>query len=86
MLLLCLSAHARAQVCGVCVCVCTRMQLLPLSLQIGDKYKRGELLTGEVKQRLIDVLVPMVLQHQEARRAVTAETVDLFMSVRPLDF
>ena len=53
---------------------------------IGERYAKGEMLTGEVKQRLIDVLVPLVEGHQAARARVTAETVKQFMAVRPLDF
>jgi tryptophanyl-tRNA synthetase len=55
-------------------------------MQIGDKYKRGELLTGEVKQRLIEVLVPMVEEHQRRRKDVTDEVVNKFMAIRPLKF
>jgi tryptophanyl-tRNA synthetase len=53
---------------------------------IGERYAKGEMLTGEVKQRLIDVLVPLVEGHQAARALVTAETVKQFMAVRPLEF
>ena len=53
---------------------------------IGERYARGEMLTGEVKQRLIDVLVPMVEGLQAARAKVTPEMVREFMAVRPLDF
>lgn len=55
-------------------------------LQIGEAYRTGKMLTGEVKQRLIEVLTPMVLEHQRRRAAVTDETVKAFMAVRPLDF
>jgi len=55
-------------------------------VQIGEKYRTGVMLTGEVKQRLIDVLTPMVLEHQRRRAAVTDDTVQTFMAVRPLDF
>ena len=44
------------------------------------------MLTGEVKAKLIDVLTPMVLEHQAARAKVTEETVALFMSERKLEF
>lgn len=44
------------------------------------------MLTSEIKQRLIDVLVPMVEAHQAARKRVTDDVVRLFMSVRELTF
>lgn len=53
--------------------------------QIGDDYAAGRLLTGEVKAKLISVLVPMVEAHQKARALVTDATVDAFMKVRPLE-
>ena len=33
----------------------------------------GEMLTGEIKQILVDVLTPMVEQHQKRRALVTDE-------------
>lgn len=42
------------------------------------------MLTGEVKQRLAQVLTELVERHQVARAAVTDEMVDAFMAVRPL--
>lgn len=54
--------------------------------RIGEAYKKGEMLTGEVKKRLIEVLVPMVQAHQEARKAATDEVVKEFMAVRQLEF
>lgn len=44
------------------------------------------MLTSEVKDRLIAVLVPMVKAHQEARKAVSDDVVRHFMSVRELKF
>ena len=44
------------------------------------------MLTSEIKQLLIDTLVPMVQAHQAARARVTDDVVRHFMSVRPLDF
>lgn len=52
--------------------------------RIKQEYGAGRMLTGEVKQRLIEVLVRMVERHQKARSAVTDEMVDAFMAVRPL--
>jgi tryptophanyl-tRNA synthetase len=54
--------------------------------RIGKEYGEGRMLTGEVKKILIDTLTPMVLEHQEARKAATDDVVEKFMSVRPLDF
>ena len=57
-----------------------------LHLQIGEDYSSGRMVTSEIKARLIDVLVPMVVSHQAARKHVTDEVVREFMSVRPLQF
>ena len=53
---------------------------------IAQKYSSGEMLTGEIKQILIDTLNPMLLQQQERRRAVSDDLVRQFMSVRPLQW
>lgn len=54
--------------------------------EIIDKYRRGELLTGEVKQILIEVLQDLVKKHQEARAKVTDDMVREFMSIRKMNF
>ena len=54
--------------------------------QIGEEYRSGRMLTSEIKQILIDTLVPMVQAHQAARARVTDDVVRAFMSVRPLEF
>ncbi|KAH9761332.1 Tryptophan--tRNA ligase cytoplasmic [Citrus sinensis] len=51
---------------------------------IKKEYGAGGMLTGEVKQRLAQVLTELVERHQVARAAVTDEMVDAFMAVRPL--
>ncbi|KAI9191690.1 hypothetical protein LWI28_011992 [Acer negundo] len=51
---------------------------------IKKEYGAGHMLTGEVKQRLTQVLTELVERHQTARAAVTDEMVDAFMAVRPL--
>ncbi|GMN25943.1 hypothetical protein TIFTF001_001135 [Ficus carica] len=51
---------------------------------IKKEYGAGHMLTGEVKQRLIQVLTELVERHRKARAAVTDEMVDAFMAVRPL--
>lgn len=51
-----------------------------------QKYKKGELLTGEVKKILADILSEKVQQHQESRARITEDVVDAFMAVRELSF
>ncbi|BDA50785.1 Tryptophan-tRNA ligase, cytoplasmic [Coccomyxa sp. Obi] len=51
---------------------------------IEDRYKRGELLTGEVKARLIEVLQAVVGKHREARAKVTDAVVKQFTAERPM--
>lgn len=53
---------------------------------IRQAYGSGQMLTGEVKQILVDVLVDKVTAHQRARALVTEDVVDAFMAVRKLDF
>ena len=36
-------------------------------------YRTGRMLTGEVKKKLIDILVTLVERHRRARSAVTEE-------------
>lgn len=47
--------------------------------EIRQKYKAGEMLTGEVKAVLIDVLTKIIKEHQERRANVTDEMVAHFM-------
>lgn len=54
--------------------------------QILTDYASGAMLTGEVKKELIALLQEMVKEHQDKRAAVTAEIIQAFMQVRPLDF
>ncbi|KAK4538118.1 hypothetical protein CDCA_CDCA16G4143 [Cyanidium caldarium] len=51
---------------------------------IAEAYRSGRMLSGELKAELIRALQPMVAQHQEARAAITEETVARFMQVRPM--
>ncbi|GAV76420.1 tRNA-synt_1b domain-containing protein [Cephalotus follicularis] len=51
---------------------------------IKKEYGSGRMLTGEVKQRLADVLIETVERHRRARAAVSEEMVDAFMAIRPL--
>ena len=52
--------------------------------KIGQEYGSGQMLTGEIKKILIDVLTEMVERHKVNRALVTEEMVDAFMSPRPL--
>jgi len=52
--------------------------------RITRDYASGEMLTGEVKKVLIELLQRVVAEHQEARARVTDEQVREFMSVRDM--
>jgi len=52
--------------------------------EIRIKYASGEMLTGEVKTILINVLSELVQRHQDARNAVSDDVIDAFMSVRKM--
>ena len=54
--------------------------------QIRRDYSSGEMLTGELKKELIDVVTPILEKHQAARKLVTDEDVRAFMRQRPLDW
>nr|GEZ83885.1 tryptophan--tRNA ligase, cytoplasmic [Tanacetum cinerariifolium]GEZ83896.1 tryptophan--tRNA ligase, cytoplasmic [Tanacetum cinerariifolium] len=49
---------------------------------IRKEYGSGRMLTGEVKQRLIEVLSELVERHRAARALVTDEMVDAFMALQ----
>ncbi|SOV82003.1 tryptophanyl-tRNA synthetase [Plasmodium reichenowi] len=46
--------------------------------EIGEKYKKGEMLSGEIKKILIDVLTELVLKHQEKKKSLTDEEISYF--------
>jgi len=50
--------------------------------EIRVKYSKGEMLTSEVKQILIEILCELVRRHQIAREAVTNSVIDSFMTTR----
>jgi tryptophanyl-tRNA synthetase len=52
--------------------------------QIRQKYKSGEMLTGDLKKRCIEMLQQLIADFQEKRAAITDELVKEFMSVRPM--
>lgn len=53
--------------------------------RIYDSYKKGEMLTGELKAICIKYLQDYVKEFQDLRAKVTEEVVDEFMAVRPLN-
>lgn len=63
----------------------THTPLLMASAFLQD-YTSGAMLTGELKKTLIDVLQPLIAEHQARRKAVTEETVKEFMAPRQLSF
>jgi len=52
---------------------------------IGQKYSKGELLTGEVKAKVITILQELVAAHQKNRAKVDDTVIKHFMSVRKID-
>lgn len=52
--------------------------------RIYDGYKKGEILTGELKATCIKYLQEYVKEFQDLRAKVTEEVVDEFMAVRAL--
>ncbi|KAL2789499.1 tryptophan--tRNA ligase, cytoplasmic isoform b [Daubentonia madagascariensis] len=54
--------------------------------QIRKDYTSGAMLTGELKKTLIEVLQPLIAEHQARRKEVTDEIVKEFMTPRKLSF
>jgi tryptophanyl-tRNA synthetase len=54
--------------------------------EIEEGYRRGEILTGELKKELISVLQDLVAKHQKRRMEVTDEMVKRFMTPRALEY
>lgn len=52
---------------------------------IRNAYSSGKMLSGEIKKELIQVLQPLVADHQDKRAQVTDEVLNHFFSVRPLE-
>ncbi|OLN81023.1 Tryptophan-tRNA ligase, cytoplasmic [Colletotrichum chlorophyti] len=52
--------------------------------KIREDYRTGQMLTGEIKKRCADELAKYCTAFQERRAKVTDETVNLYMSKRPL--
>lgn len=53
--------------------------------RIRKAYSSGEMLTGELKKILIELLQKMIKEHQEKREAVTDEVLDKYFEIRKLD-
>lgn len=49
-------------------------------------YTKGELLSGELKAKAIEILQPIVAEHQLRRKSVTDDVLEQFMAIRPLQF
>ncbi|XP_049562471.1 tryptophan--tRNA ligase, cytoplasmic isoform X1 [Orcinus orca] len=54
--------------------------------QIRKDYTSGAMLTGELKKELIEVLQPLIAEHQARRKEVTDEIVKEFMTPRKLSY
>jgi tryptophanyl-tRNA synthetase len=54
--------------------------------EIAHQYRSGEMLSGQIKQELINIIVPMVEEHQRIRNSLTDEDVQAFFTRRELDF
>ncbi|XP_012346169.1 tryptophan--tRNA ligase, cytoplasmic [Apis florea] len=54
--------------------------------QLRKDYTSGEILTGELKKELINILQPLIAAHQEARSKLTDEIVKQYMIPRDLGF
>lgn len=48
--------------------------------EIGEKYKSGELLSGEIKKILIDVVVDLIQTHKKKRDSLTDDQIDYFFN------
>ncbi|XP_061396119.1 tryptophan--tRNA ligase, cytoplasmic-like [Musca vetustissima] len=53
---------------------------------IHDAYKKGQLLTGEIKKIAIDTVTPIVEWHQAVRKEITDDVLQAYMKIRPLKF
>lgn len=54
--------------------------------EIHQQYSSGAMLTGELKNELIQILQKMIFEHQARRKAVTDDIVKQYMTPRPLNF
>ncbi|XP_037359801.1 tryptophan--tRNA ligase, cytoplasmic [Talpa occidentalis] len=54
--------------------------------QIRKDYTSGAMLTGELKNTLVEVLQPLIAEHQARRQAVTDDIIREFMTPRKLSY
>jgi len=54
--------------------------------QLRKGYTSGEVLTGELKKELIEVIQKLVAEHQEKRSTITDDIVKQYMQPRDLGF
>jgi tryptophanyl-tRNA synthetase len=54
--------------------------------KIGHDYANGEMLTGEVKKILIDVLVEITANHQKMRATITKDVLKKYYSLHYVEF
>ena len=54
--------------------------------KLGEDYRKGEVLTGEMKKECVDIMTTYVKQFQEARAKVTDEVLDEFLRPRKLEW
>lgn len=53
--------------------------------EIAERYGKGEMLTGQVKARCIQVLQMFIADFQARRARVTDKMLEEFLAIRPLD-
>jgi tryptophanyl-tRNA synthetase len=54
--------------------------------KLAEDYRKGELLTGEMKKECIDTMTVYVKKYQESRAKVTDEMLDEFLRPRKLEW
>lgn len=59
---------------------------LNFEIEIFEFYYIGEILSGEMKARCIEVLQELVAEHQERREKATDEVVEEFWKIRKLKY
>jgi len=52
--------------------------------EIREKYSKGEMMTGEIKQAAVDCLGKVVSEYQERRKKITDKEVDKVLAVRSI--
>lgn len=67
---------------GAQACIAASCGLSPPT----QDYTSGAMLTGELKKELIEVLQPLIAEHQARRKEVTDEIVKEFMTPRKLSY